>query len=101
MSLQGKVVLVTGAARGMGRAYVRGFLSQGARVVATDHSWAPSGVSSDDEAFLAEVAGQANVLAEVMDISIDSHVKRVFQAAIDRFGTVDVVVNNAGLRQRD
>jgi NAD(P)-dependent dehydrogenase (short-subunit alcohol dehydrogenase family) len=101
MTLEGKVVLVTGGARGMGRAYVRGFLERGASVVATDRSWAPSGVSSDDQDFFREVAGRRDVLAEVMDISIDSHVKRVFDAAMDRFGTIDVIVNNAGLRQRD
>jgi NAD(P)-dependent dehydrogenase (short-subunit alcohol dehydrogenase family) len=101
MTLEGKVVLVTGAARGMGRAYVRGFLERGAKVVATDRSWAPSGVSGDDEDFLWEVANRPDVLTEVMDISIDSHVKRVFEAALDRFGTIDVIVNNAGLRQRD
>jgi NAD(P)-dependent dehydrogenase (short-subunit alcohol dehydrogenase family) len=100
-SLEGKVVLVTGAARGMGRAYVRGLLDRGSRVVATDRSWTPTGVSSDDVDFLSEIADRDDVLAEVMDISIDSHVKRVFAAAMDRFGTVDVVINNAGLRQRD
>jgi NAD(P)-dependent dehydrogenase (short-subunit alcohol dehydrogenase family) len=101
MTLEGKVVLVTGAARGMGRAYVRGFLERGARVVATDRAWAPSGVSSDDVDFQAELSQREDVLAQVMDISIDSHVKRVYAAAMERFGTVDAVVNNAGLRQRD
>jgi 3-oxoacyl-[acyl-carrier protein] reductase len=101
MSLTGKVVLVTGAARGMGREYVRGFVNEGANVVATDLSWAPSGVSSDDEQFIDELKDHPNVLAEVMDITIDSHVKRAFQNAINRFGSIDVVVNNAGMRQRD
>ena len=85
----------------MGREYVRGFLHEGAKVIATDLSWAPTGVSSDDTAFLDAIQGNENVLAEVMDITIDSHVRRVYQAALDRFGTVDVIVNNAGLRQRD
>jgi 3-oxoacyl-[acyl-carrier protein] reductase len=101
MSLSGKVVLVTGAARGMGRAYVRGFLEQGARVVATDLSWAPSGVSSDEDSFWPELADRPDALPATMDITIDSHVKRVYAAAIERFGTIDVIVNNAGLRQRD
>lgn len=101
MTLEGKVVLVTGAARGMGRAYVRGLLERGARVVATDRTWAPSGVSSDDVEFLSELAKRDDVLAETMDISIDSHVKRVFEVAMARFGTIDAVINNAGLRQRD
>jgi NAD(P)-dependent dehydrogenase (short-subunit alcohol dehydrogenase family) len=85
----------------MGREYVRGFLHEGAKVIATDLSWAPTGVSSDDTTFLDAIQGNENVLAEVMDITIDSHVRRVYQAALHRFGTVDVIVNNAGLRQRD
>ena len=101
MAVQDLVVLVTGAARGMGREYVRGFLHAGAQVIATDLSWAPTGVSNDDTAFLDELQGNEHVLTEVMDITIDSHVRRVYQAALDRFGTVDVIVNNAGLRQRD
>jgi NAD(P)-dependent dehydrogenase (short-subunit alcohol dehydrogenase family) len=101
MAVKDLVVLVTGAARGMGREYVRGFLREGAKVVATDLSWAPTGVSSDDTAFLDEIQGHENVLAAVMDITIDSHVRQVYQVALDRFGTVDVIVNNAGLRQRD
>jgi NAD(P)-dependent dehydrogenase (short-subunit alcohol dehydrogenase family) len=101
MSVRGKVVLVTGAARGMGRAYVRGFLEAGARVVATDRRWAPSGVSSDDIAFDREIAGNPDVLVAVMDITLDAHVQRVYAAAMDRFGSIDVIVNNAGLRQRD
>jgi NAD(P)-dependent dehydrogenase (short-subunit alcohol dehydrogenase family) len=101
MSVEGKVVLVTGAARGMGREYVRGFLKEGARVIATDLSWQPSGASSDDYDFLEEVKDNANVMTDVMDITIPSHVTRVYQAAMDRFGTVDVMINNAGMRQRD
>ena len=45
--LNGKVVAVTGAARGLGRAMVRGFLAEGAKVVAMDLSWDPSGFSGD------------------------------------------------------
>ena len=101
MSLSGQVVLVTGAARGMGREYVRGFLAEGASVIATDLSWVPSGASGDDYNFLAEIEGNPNVLAEVMDITIDSHIDRVYEAAMAKFGTLDIIVNNAGLRQRD
>jgi NAD(P)-dependent dehydrogenase (short-subunit alcohol dehydrogenase family) len=101
MSLEGKVILVTGAARGMGREYVRGFLGAGARVIAADISWAPTGVSNDDLDFQAELAANSNALTELMDITMDGHVKRVFEAAMERFGTVDVIINNAGLRQRD
>ena len=101
MSVEGKIVLVTGAAHGMGREYVRAFLKEGAKVIATDLSWAPSGASSDDYDFLEEIKDSANILTEVMDITIDSHVKRVYEAAMERFGSLDVMINNAGMRQRD
>jgi NAD(P)-dependent dehydrogenase (short-subunit alcohol dehydrogenase family) len=101
MALNDRVVLVTGAARGMGREYTRGFLKAGAKVIATDLSWDPTGVSNDDFRFADEISNNPNVLVEVMDFTIDSHVSRVFAAAMERFGTVDVIVNNAGMRQRD
>ena len=101
MTVEGLVVLVTGAARGMGREYVRGFLKEGAKVIATDIAWAPTGVSNDDVDFQRELEGNPNVMTEVMDVTMDSHVKRVYEASMSRFGRVDVVINNAGLRQRD
>lgn len=101
MSVKDRVILVTGAARGMGREYVRGFLKEGAKVIATDLSWQPTGASSDDFEFFDEIRDNPNVYADVMDITIDSHVKRVYKAAMDRFGTVDAIINNAGMRQRD
>jgi NAD(P)-dependent dehydrogenase (short-subunit alcohol dehydrogenase family) len=101
MPLEGKVVFITGAARGMGREYVRAFLREGARVVAADLSWAPSGVSNDDTDFAGELSGNDDALVLETDLTIDTHVKRAFNATIARFGTVDVVINNAGLRQRN
>ena len=101
MSVEGKVVLITGAARGMGREHVRGFLRAGAKVIAADVSWAPRGVSGDDEDFEAELAGNDSVLVETMDVTLESHVQRVFELAMRWFGRVDAIVNNAGLRQRD
>ena len=101
MTVEGKVVLITGAARGMGREHVRGFLEAGARVIAADLSWAPSGVSSDDSSFRDEIEANPDVLVQTMDLSLDSHVKAAFEAAMQRFGTIDAVLNNAGLRQRN
>lgn len=101
MSLEDKVVLVTGAARGMGREYVRALIKDRAKVIATDVSWAPSGVSNDVTDFRSEIKDDPNVLALTMDITLDSHVKAAFGAAMDRFGTVDVIINNGGIRQRD
>src|SRR6266508_6098332 len=101
MPVADKVVLVTGGARGMGREHVRGFLREGAKVIATDMSWDATGVSNDDYRFADEIQGNPSILTEIMDITIDSHVKRVYRAAMDAFGTVDVVINNAGMRMRD
>jgi NAD(P)-dependent dehydrogenase (short-subunit alcohol dehydrogenase family) len=101
--LQGRVVAVTGAARGMGRAMVRGFLAEGAKVVAMDVSWDPTGFSGDnDDAFLRELHDrQDDVLVSTVDISDAQAVEASYQATMDKYGTVDALVNNAGLRQRN
>ena len=101
--LQGRVVVVTGAARGMGRAMVRGFLAEGTKVVAMDLSWDPTGFSGDDDdTFLKELQDrQDDVLVSTVDIRDLQAVEDTYQATIEKFGTVDVLVNNAGLRQRN
>ena len=101
MTVEGKVVLITGAARGMGREMTRGFIKEGARVVATDLSWIPTGVSNDNYDFRAEIAGDENVLLGVMDVTLQSHVDAVYEKAMQRFGTIDVIIANGGTRQRD
>lgn len=101
MSVAGKVVLITGAARGMGREMVRAFLKEGAKVVATDISWIPTGVSNDTYDFLAEIKDHPNVVAGVMDITLQSHVDAIYRKAMEKFGTIDVIINNGGTRQRD
>ena len=69
--LNGRVVAVTGGAKGMGRAMVRGLLAEGAKVVAMDQSWDPTGFSGDnDDAFLRELKDrQDDVLSSTVDIS--------------------------------
>jgi NAD(P)-dependent dehydrogenase (short-subunit alcohol dehydrogenase family) len=87
----------------MGRAMVRGFLAEGAKVVAMDVSWDPTGFSGDnDDAFLRELQDrQGDVLISTVDISDAQAVESAYQATMDKFGTVDALVNNAGLRQRN
>jgi NAD(P)-dependent dehydrogenase (short-subunit alcohol dehydrogenase family) len=97
-----KVVVVTGAARGMGRAYVQGFLEKGARVAALDRSWVPSGASGDrDDAFARELQRREDALALTCDITDVEHIQSAYEATIEKFGTVDVLINNASLRQID
>lgn len=95
-NLRDRVAVITGGARGMGRAYVRGFLSEGAKVVATDLSWA--GV--DDFKEELQRHGQ-NVLTLEMDVTRNDQIDRAYQATLERFKTVDVLINNAAMRQRD
>ena len=78
-----KVALITGASQGIGAGLVEGFLERGYRVVANSRSIKPS-----DKADLVTVAG---------DIADPAVAKRVVETAIQRFGRVDTLVNNAGI----
>jgi NAD(P)-dependent dehydrogenase (short-subunit alcohol dehydrogenase family) len=101
MAIAGKVVLITGAARGMGREMTRAFLNAGAKVVATDVSWIPTGASNDTTDFRAELEDDPNVLLGVMDVTLQSHVDAIYEQAMQKFGTLDVIIANGGTRQRD
>ncbi|HUK59062.1 MAG TPA: SDR family oxidoreductase [Stellaceae bacterium] len=91
-----KVVVITGGARGMGRAYVHAFLAAGAKVVATDRSW------DGAETPPAELSDNGRkLLACDMDVTNDTQIDKAYEAALARFGTIDVLINNAALRQRD
>jgi NAD(P)-dependent dehydrogenase (short-subunit alcohol dehydrogenase family) len=88
----GKSVLVTGAARGIGRATAEAFAAEGARLVVND---------VDDErirALASELADAgAEVLAVVADVADEAHVERLVDAATAAFGGLDVAVANAGI----
>jgi 3-oxoacyl-[acyl-carrier protein] reductase len=87
-----KVVIVTGAAHGIGRAIALRFGSEGAQVIVNDIS--SEGVKATVRT-IVERGGSA--MAGVADVSDKSQVDRLFDEALERFGTVDVLVNNAGL----
>jgi 1,1a-dihydroxy-1-hydro-9-fluorenone dehydrogenase len=93
--LSDRVVVITGAARGMGAAYTRGFLDAGARVVATDRSWDPT------DSFGQELRRNPSALVLDMDVTSRSDIEAALGATLERFGTVDVLVNNAAMRMRD
>ena len=86
--LDGKVAVITGAARGIGRATLEVFLAEGARVVATDL----------DATTLAEVGGDSDqVVTVVGDVSVEDDARAMIEAAISAYGRVDVLVANAGV----
>jgi NAD(P)-dependent dehydrogenase (short-subunit alcohol dehydrogenase family) len=101
--LQGKVAVVTGAARGMGRAAARALLQEGAKLVAIDQSWMPTGVSNDrDDLWRKELESRpGDALVLTCDIGDEAQVHAAYEEAMATFGTADFLFNNAGVRMRD
>lgn len=87
--LDGKVALITGGARGMGRAHVRRFVAEGARVVFGD-------VLTEEGAKLAAELGEA-VRFTAMDVTQPADWTSAVALATGEFGGLDVLVNNAGI----
>jgi 3-oxoacyl-[acyl-carrier protein] reductase len=98
-----KVVVITGAARGMGRASARQFLADGAKLVAIDRSWEPTGFSNDrDSEWVDELRSRPDdALVLTCDIADPGQIEAAYDAAMSKFGTADFLFNNAGLRMRD
>ena len=90
MLLEGKVALVTGSAGGIGLGIAQRFAREGARIVLCDKD----GDRLPDAVAAIEEAG-GEVLAVETDVSNEDQVERLFNQAVDRFGTLDVLVNNA------
>lgn len=90
--LKGKVTLVTGASQGLGKALALAFAREGAHVVVN----ARSEESIRPVAEVIEETG-AEVLAVAGDVSKGADVERMVQETVERFGKIDVLVNNAGL----
>ena len=97
----GRTVIITGAARGLGRAYALAFATEGANVVVNDIGTSLSGEGRDTSAadgVVAEiVAAGGNALANYEDITDWEAAKRIVDAAVTAFGDLHVVVNNAGI----
>jgi NAD(P)-dependent dehydrogenase (short-subunit alcohol dehydrogenase family) len=90
-SLAGRVAVVTGSARGIGRSVVDGLLRAGASVVSSDRRW-----DGSEEYRKTLDAGERSISLEA-DITDDAALDRLYAETMDRFGRVDILVNNAGL----
>ncbi|AMO72917.1 3-oxoacyl-ACP reductase [Sphingorhabdus sp. M41] len=92
-SIAGRVAIITGAARGMGRATAHLFASEGAHVAVTDLDQAKC------DAVVREIAAAGyggSASAWPLDVSDPDAIKRVVGAIADNFGAIDILVNNAG-----
>lgn len=89
-SLDGKVAVVTGAARGIGAEIARALAAEGAAVVATD-------ILSCDETIESIVASGARAIGVSGDISAEDHVAELARRSAEAFGPAHILVNNAGL----
>ena len=92
MSIQRKVVLITGAGRGVGRATALRFAQAGARVVLFGHT--PQNLA-EVAARIREEGGDALDLAG--DVALEADVQGVFQQALEAYGRVDILINCAGV----
>lgn len=89
-SLSGKIVVITGAGSGMGRAYAMEAVRRGARVALND-------VDPSDLAETVRGCEPAQVLARAFDVSSAADFAAFADAVADQFGPADVVINNAGI----
>jgi NAD(P)-dependent dehydrogenase (short-subunit alcohol dehydrogenase family) len=100
-SCHGRVVVITGAGNGIGRAHALAFAAQGARVVVNDLGGARDGggASAGPARAVADeiVAAGGDAVANTHDISSWSGAERLIGQAVEAFGGLDVVVNNAGI----
>ncbi len=97
---EGRIVVVTGAGRGIGRAHALAFASEGARVVVNDLGVSREGAGTDtgpaQDVVDEIVAAGGEAVANTSDIADWNGAAALIQTAIDAFGGLDVLVNNAG-----
>jgi NAD(P)-dependent dehydrogenase (short-subunit alcohol dehydrogenase family) len=98
---EGRVAIVTGAGRGVGRAYALMLARHGAKVLINDRGGAPDGTGSDATP-AEEVAAQieregGEAVVNTADVTDWSAVEEMIRQAVDAFGGLDILVNNAGI----
>ena len=100
-ALDGRTAIITGAGRGIGREHALLFAQEGAKVVVNDLGGAPDGTGSDQSAAEAVVEEIKNAGGEAVanhdDVADFEGARRLVQQAVDEYGQLDVLVNNAGI----
>ncbi len=91
------VAIVTGASRGLGRAIAKEYASEGASVVICARAQSPTGLAGTlEETAAAILSAGGDVLAVDCDVTDESQVDAMVRQALDRYGKIDVLFNNAG-----
>ena len=99
--LDGKVALITGGGRGIGRSYALAFANEGAKVVVNDYGGTVKGGGSDKNPAIkvtneiSNLGGRAIAICE--NVADYNSAKNIIDQAKDEFGTLDIVINNAGI----
>ena len=97
---ENKVVVITGAGGGLGKAHALEFARRGAKVVVNDLGGSGEGVGSSDMAdqVVAEIAAAGGTaIANKASVATEAGAQSIIDDAVSAFGTVDIVVNNAGI----
>tara|TARA_B100001109_G_C18864699_1_gene476367 strand:+ start:320 stop:1024 length:705 start_codon:yes stop_codon:yes gene_type:complete len=87
MSVEGKNILITGGSSGLGKAMAKQLIEKGAKVAITGR----------DEEKLSEVAKQLGAFAIHADVAVEQDVKKTYSSFLQEFGSLDVLINNAGI----
>jgi NAD(P)-dependent dehydrogenase (short-subunit alcohol dehydrogenase family) len=99
--LKDKIAVVTGAGRGIGRATALAFAREGAKVVVNDADWSlsgePDGSRSAEQVVEEIVAAGGSAVADEHSVTTSEGAEAIIARAVDAFGGLDVLVNNAGI----
>ncbi|MFF2852852.1 SDR family NAD(P)-dependent oxidoreductase [Streptomyces sp. NPDC058001] len=100
-SFEGRVAVVTGAGRGIGRAHARLLAERGAKVVVNDLGGSMEGEGTDvgpARSVVDEIVAAGGVaVADTSDVSTEAGGEAMVEAAVTHFGRIDIIVNNAGI----
>ena len=98
MQMKGLVAIVTGASRGLGRAVAKEYARQGAKVVVASRPHSPTGLAGTAYQTAQDIQREGGEALPVpCDVADEGDVRAMVDQAMDRYGQIDVLVNNAGI----